>query len=160
MRKDEARLLKNLLTQPSVLSLGVLVEGEPYVGLLPFMVSDDYRELLVHASGLALHTRGLSPGASFSALIHAGEHPGADPLQLPRVTLQGRVRVPEKGTEEYRQASELYQSKFPQSAQTFFLGDFHLYLLQIVRGRLVAGFGRTVNINEEHLAGLRDLQDR
>ena len=142
------------MTVPSVLSLGVLVDGEPYVGLLPFAATPDFGGLFIHASGLALHTRGLLPGAPFSALIHEPEQSGVDPLQLPRVTFQGKVQLLEQGSLEYGQASQIYQSRFPESARTFLLGDFHLYRLQISRGRLVAGFARTININTDHLAGL------
>ncbi len=156
MQEQEATLLKDLLTQTNVLSLGILVDGAPYVGLLPFVLAADYHSLIIHASGLAIHSRGLQPAAPFSALIHAAERPGSDPLQLPRVTFQGTVVLFEKETDAYRDASELYISRFPQSRQTFLLDDFNLYGLQIRSGRLVAGFARTVNLGVHHLEKLKE----
>lgn len=156
MQNEEQQLLKELLTNINVLSLGVLIDQSPYVGLLPFAGSADFCELFIHASRLALHTRGLSDGAPYSALIHAPEQPGSsDPLQLPRLTVLGTVRVLQRDSEGWISARELYIRKFPQSEQTFLLGDFNLYALDIVRGRLVAGFARTVNINKDHLRSLR-----
>ena len=38
MKVEDREVLRHLLTEVRVLSLGVLVEGEPYVGLLPFVV--------------------------------------------------------------------------------------------------------------------------
>jgi len=90
---DDAALttLRRLLTGQRVLSLAVLVEGQPAIGMLPFAVSGDRRGLVVHASGLARHTKGLVDGGPFDALVHASDQPGAEPLQLPRVTLRGTV---------------------------------------------------------------------
>ncbi len=50
MKSEDRDLLNDLLTEARVLSLGVLVEGAPYVGLLPFAVSEDKGSALVHAS--------------------------------------------------------------------------------------------------------------
>ena len=62
MEQEELSLVKKLLTDCRVLSLGVLVDGKPHVGLLPFVSAADYRSALVHASQLARHSRGLQPG--------------------------------------------------------------------------------------------------
>jgi putative heme iron utilization protein len=136
------------------MALGVLVDGAPYVGLLPFAHGDDRRTLLVHASGLARHTRGLGEGAPFSVLLHAPDAPGADPLQIGRVTLQGTVHPLQRGTPEYDAARALYQARFPESAQTFELGDFNLYALRVREGRLVGGFARARNISPGDIASL------
>ncbi len=65
MNQEDTTLLRDLLLGQRVLSLGVLVDGAPYVGLLPFALAKDRRALLVHASSLARHTRGLVEGAPF-----------------------------------------------------------------------------------------------
>lgn len=43
MSSEDAALLRDLLERRRLLALGVLVEGEPYVGLLPFAVAADIR---------------------------------------------------------------------------------------------------------------------
>jgi putative heme iron utilization protein len=156
MTPEDRDLLKDLLAHQRVLSLAVLVDGEPYVGLLPFAILPDFSAALVHASRLARHTAGLRTGAPFSLLVHLPDHAGTDPLQLPRVTLQGKVNLLAKDGQEYAAARSLYLAKFPDSAQTFALGDFNLYTLAFDSGRFVAGFGRIYNLSADTLRQLKD----
>ncbi len=156
MTPEDRAQLRDLLTQQRVLSLAVLVDGAPYVGLLPFVMLPGYSAALVHASALAKHTAGLKEGAPFSLLIHQPDHPDTDPQQLPRVTLQGTVRLFGKKTAEYMGGRVLYIAKFPDSQQTFELGDFNLYALAVESGRYVAGFGRIYNVTSEILWNLDD----
>ncbi len=151
MSSEDAALLRNLLERRRLLALGVLVEGEPCLGVLPFAVAAGYSALVVHASRLARHTRGLGEGAPFSALVHAPDGPGADPLQIPRVTFRGQVRPLGEGTPEHEEARRRYLARFPDSAGTFDLGDFGLYALRIREGRLVGGFARARNVSPEDL---------
>jgi hypothetical protein len=132
----------------------VLVDNQPYVGMLPFAMLPDFSAALVHASALAKHTAGLKDDAPFSLLIHLPDCYNADPQQLPRVTLQGRVRLYAKESADYMTARAVYLDKFPQSEQTFTLGDFNLYALLLVSGRFVAGFGQIYNLTSETLRQL------
>jgi hypothetical protein len=157
MDRDEQLLLHELLTRERVLSLGVLVEGKPYVGLLPFAVTPDFRAVLIHASQLARHSRGLLPGAPFSAMVHRSdrpEDPALDPLQIPRLTVHGKVVRLERDSADHDLAARAYVEKFPDSARTFALGDFNLYQLELAHGRLVAGFARARNVSADEIAGL------
>ena len=154
MDERDRDLLNELLAHQRVLALAVLVEGKPYAGLLPFVVLPDFSAVLVHASGLARHSKGLLPGAPFGAVIHFPDRLDADPLQLPRVSLEGTVTVLERGTAEYQAGRELYVARFPHSAQTFALGDFRLYRLALANGRLIGGFGRARSVSARILADL------
>jgi len=154
MTPEDRAQLRDLLADQRVLSLAVLVDGAPYVGLLPFAMLPGFSAALVHASALAKHTAGLKEGAPFSLLIHQPDHADADPQQLPRVTLQGHVRLVGKESAEYMTGRSLYIAKFPDSQQTFDLGDFNLYALVIESGRFVAGFGRIYNVTSEMLRNL------
>ena len=51
MKAEDRLVLRRLLTEVRVLSLGVLVDGTPYVGLVPFAVGTNRGSALVHASG-------------------------------------------------------------------------------------------------------------
>jgi hypothetical protein len=153
MDDRDRNLLKELLAQ-RVLALGVLVEGKPYAGLLPFAARPDFGALLIHASDLARHSRGLTPGAPFSVVIHLPDRFDADPLQLPRVTLEGTVSVLERGMPEYESGRELYLGRFPAGARTFQLGDFHLYELGLEGGRLIGGFAQAHTVTAQMLAEL------
>lgn len=145
-------VLKELLTGQRVMALGVLVDGAPYVGMLPFALHPGYTALLVQASDLARHSRGLADGARFSALIQEPDQPGLNPAELQRITLEGTVRRLERGSVEYATARDVYEKKFPESKRLFQMGDFNLYQLEIERGRLVAGFGDVHNVTRDELA--------
>ncbi len=147
MNAEARHLLRQLLTDRRVATLAVLLDGEPYTGLLPFVVAEDFRAAFIHASGLARHSAGLQPGAPYSLLIHAPDAPDADPLQIPRLSLQGHVERLERGTPAYDQAAARYQARFPGSAMTFRFADFHLYRLPFERGRFVAGFARAYDLS-------------
>lgn len=154
MKPEEDALLRSLLVDRQMLSLGVLVENQPYVGMVPFAVREDFSALVIHASRLARHSKGLVEGASYGALIHVLEVPGMDVRQLARVSVQGTVNAPQPGTKEHDFCKQLYIRKFPQSEMTFSLGDFQIYELALKSGRLVLGFARTINLNADHFREL------
>lgn len=147
MRQEERDILTGLLRDRRILALGVVVDGEPYVGLLPFVADPDLRSLLIHASGLARHSRGLTSGARCSLMIHAGESAIADPLQVPRATINASVEVLDRSDPAYPAAREHFINRFPTAEPTFSLGDFTLYRLRFGSGRLVGGFARAVNLS-------------
>ncbi len=152
MRSEELRLLRDLLTGQRMLSLGVLIDGKPYVGLLPFVTRPDFQALVIHASNLARHTRGLASGGHFGVMIHATDRADADPLQLPRLSLQGSVRRIPRDEADWLASRDVYLEKYPSSRSVFQLGDFHLYELAIESGRLIAGFGSIHTLNRRTLA--------
>lgn len=150
MTPEERQFLRTLLSA-RVLGLGVLVENEPYVSLAPFAPRPDLSGLLIHASRLARHTAGLAPGAPFSALLSVADHPDANPLALPRLTLEGHVEALDKDTDAYEEAAEIYRARLPSSEVTFQLADFRLYELVPEDGQLIAGFGRVIPVGPEEL---------
>jgi len=149
MEAEESSLVKKLLTESRVLSLGVLVDGRPHVGLLPFVVEAGYGSALIHASQLARHSRGLQPGSPFSILIHAREEEEHDALQVPRITISGTVQLAAQADADFEAARQAYIDRFPSSEQTFLLGDFNLYRLHFEWGRLVSGFARAITLSPD-----------
>jgi len=154
MDDTQSEMLHRILTTCRVLSLAVEVDGVPCAGLLPFAIRPDFAAVLIHASGLARHAQGLGEGTAFGLVIHLPDRPDVDPLQLPRVTLQGRTHLLDRGTADYSLGRETYLSKFPQAEPIFGLGDFNLYELVPERGRLITGFGGALNIGPKALAAL------
>lgn len=146
--------LRALLQGSHLLGLGVLVEGRPYVGQVPFAVWPGRGALLIHVSVLARHSRGLGDGAPWSGLIGAAAAPERDPFQIPRVTLEGTVRRIDRAADAYAEARAAYLERLPSGHRHFALGDFSLIELEVAKGRLVAGFGSTFNLTTAHL---RDL---
>ena len=157
MKPEEQQLLVSLLKEQQTLSLSLLVDNEPYIGLLPYTLSKEFDTFFVHASGLAQHSKGLGEGKSFSALIHSPVMSNVDPLRVPRIVLKGKSMVVEKGTRDYENERVRYIERFPQSAVTFQLGDFNLYRLDIEHARFVVDFGRTLSLTVDHLRKLKAL---
>ena len=156
MLKSTRRDVRALLDRQRVLALAVLVDATPYAALLPFTPLEDWSGVIVHASRLARHSRGLAADALVGVLVHEGDAPDRDPLQLPRVTFDSRVVPLERGTESWRVARDRYLARFPGSAVTFELGDFTLYRLTFEAGLYVAGFGRAIALPSEHIRRLRE----
>lgn len=151
MTPEDESQLRELITHTRVMSLGVLVEAAPYVSLVPIALTWESDRLLIHASSMARHSRGLEEGAMYSGLLHQIDSPSADPLQLARLTIQGFAHRFDRDNPEYPGARDAYLARFPTSAPTFGLADFHLYGLSIARARFIAGFARAYNLTPERL---------
>ncbi len=152
MQPEDLALTRNLLDHQRLLTLAVVVDGAPCAGLLPFVTTAGRRAVVVHTSKLARHSRGLTPGAPFSAVIHLPDGPALDPLQVPRLLLEGVVAAVARATAEHDDLRQRYLAKLPSSAPTFALGDFDLHLLRLGSARLVVGFARAVRVDLEELA--------
>jgi hypothetical protein len=153
---DDSRRLGGLFLGQRLVSLGVVVGGEPVVGLLPYAVADDRSALIVQASALARHSRGLVAGAPWSGIIHEPDSAQTDPLQVPRLQLEGVVDPLAAGRPELEPATRAFLRRFPDAATTLELPDFTLHRLEIRGGRMVLGFGRALNLSTSHL---RDLPE-
>jgi hypothetical protein len=154
MGPEDRALLRSLLVDERLLAVGLVAGAEPVVGLLPFAVADDFSAVYVQASQLARHTRGLIPGARFSAVIHRPDGPDTDPLRVPRVILEGVVDPLSPDRPEREPATRTFVQRFPSAAMTLALADFSLYRLEIEGGRVVAGFGSALSLSP---AEFRDL---
>ncbi len=157
MDRSELRLLRQLLTSERVLSLGVLVEGEPLVGVLPFLATPDLGALVIHASRLARHTKGLRPGVRYGGAIHVPDSKESDPLRLLRVTFEGTVDLlPDAEREATR---ERWLARFESAALTLPLSDFAFFRLSLDSGRFVAGFGRALSLDRDSFRAAARLGD-
>jgi putative heme iron utilization protein len=154
MTPEEAARLRGLLLGQRLIALGVVVEGEPVVDLLPYAVADDRRALYVQASALARHSRGLVAGARWSGIVHEPDAETLDPLRVPRLQLDGIVEPLPGRHAEFAAAARAFLSRFPQAAATLQLGDFGLYRLELHGGRMVLGFGQAINLSRGHFEAL------
>src|SRR5262245_16583352 len=154
MTPEEAARLAELLLGQRLLALGVVVDGAPVVGLLPYAVADDGRALYVQASALARHTRGLVGGAAWSGIVHEPDRAETDPLRVPRLQLEGVVDPLSATHPDRPLALRAFLRRFPQAAATLELPDFQLYRLELHGGRMVLGFGQARNLSRDHFAAL------
>lgn len=154
MTPEDAARLAELLLKQRIVALGVVVEGQPIVGLLPYAVADDRRALIVQASALARHSRGLVAGAPWSGIVHEPDDGQVDPLRVPRLQLEGVVEPLGGPHPEFQGAAKAFLRSFPQAAATLQLADFGLYRLELHGGRMVLGFGRAINLSRAHFEAI------
>ena len=160
MHKSTICDLRSLLDEQRVLSLALTLppDGLPYAGLLPFVSSPDRQGVLVRASKLARHSRGMIGGARVCVLIHERDDETKDPLQLKRVTFECTVQPLERDTAEWLAARALYLERFPSAEITLGLADFQIYRLAFASGMYVAGFGRAIALPPEDIARLGEAR--
>ena len=151
MGPDDLRALSELLRRQRLLSLAVVVDGLPVVGLLPFVAAPTFAALVVHASRLASHTAGLGDDRPWSGAVAEPDAVERDPLQTRRVLLHGRSRAIDD-PQVLAKIRSVWRDRYPSAAMTLDLSDFTFFSLDIEGGRLVAGFARALNLSAEHLA--------
>ena len=150
MESTDLKLLRDLLTGEKLVTLAVVIDGAPVAGVLPFLAEPGLATLLVHTSKLARHSRGLTPGAPFSAAIHLPLAPGLDALQSQRVVLEGHVETVLLG--EQAAITAAWVQAFPSAAMTVGLGDFTFHRLRLEGGRLISGFARAFGLAPQSFA--------
>jgi len=158
MDRQVLEAIRDLVASNRVLSLAVVIDGEPEASLLPYAVRPDYGALYVQASALARHSKGLQPGARVGVLIHENDTAEADPLQIRRMTLQATVAVLDRESAAFSAARDLFVARFPGAEMTLSLGDFNLYELTIGRGRYVAGFAQAFNVGPDSFRDIAALK--
>jgi putative heme iron utilization protein len=154
MTPEDASRLGALLLGQRLIALGVLVEGAPVVGLLPYAVAADRKALYVQASALARHSKGLHAGARWSGIVHEPDTGEVDPLRVPRLQLEGSVEPLPGQHADFASAARTFVKRFPEAAATLQLGDFGLFRLELHGGRMVLGFGQAINLSRGHFEAI------
>jgi putative heme iron utilization protein len=109
--------------------------GAPYASLVLLAADLDASPLLL-LSDLARHSRNIAFDPRVSLLLDASEE-YADRLDGPRLSLLGQAEAVSD-----RQLLARFTARHPTSAAYAGFADFRLYRIAVVRGHLVAGFGR------------------
>ena len=151
---DEAmmRKLRQLFQAQVIGSLGTQDAGQPYVSMVPFAVIADEPAFVIHVSALAAHTRHMLADPQVSLLVVMPPLPGVSPQATARVTIQGEATRAAESTPEHEQAKEAYLERFPESAQTFELTDFALFVIHPTTIRFIGGFAEAKTISPEGLS--------
>jgi len=149
---DLPQRLRELIESQVVASLGTLHDGEPFVSMVPYALLPDGAGFVIHVSALAAHTKDMLANPAVSLMIMAGPQADVPPQAVARVTIQGdAIRIP--GDAPIHEAAKaIYLERFPQSAQTFALGDFALFAIRPRQARYVGGFAQAKTITAEGLA--------
>jgi putative heme iron utilization protein len=147
-----AKALRELIEAQAVASLGTLHDGEPFVSMVPFALLPDGAGFVIHVSSLAAHTKDMVASPAVSLMIMAGPRDDVPPQAVARVTIQGdAIRIPDDAP-IHEAAKAIYLERFPQSEQTFALGDFALFAIRPRQARYVGGFAQAKTITAEGLA--------
>lgn len=135
---DSGVVCRCLMRRQTHAALATSRDGHPYVSLVALAFDYDASPLLL-LSDLAQHSRNIAADARVSLLFDGGvpEHPPADPLAEPRLSLLGEAVRCDDGSLLAR-----FTARHPSAAAYAGFGDFHLYRVALGRGHLVAGFGR------------------
>ncbi len=92
----------------------------------------------------------MKPGARWSGTIHEPDSPATDPLQVPRLALEGSVTPLAEDSPEFEAGARAFLARFPAAAMTLALPDFTLYRLGLAGGRMILGFGRALDLSASH----------
>lgn len=146
------RELRALLHSRRVAALGTISdEGKPFVSMVPFAMVPALGCIVIHISGLAVHTRYLHARPAASLLVAQGEVPGEPVHALPRATLEGRARTPAPDSEDWSACRAAYLQRFPEAQPMTELADFMFVAIELKGARQVAGFGSARSIDEHEL---------
>jgi putative heme iron utilization protein len=135
---DNGVASRRLMRRQAHAALATSRDGHPYVSLVALAFDYDANPLLL-LSDLAQHSRNIAADPRVSLLFDGGasQHPRADPLAEPRLTLLGdAVRCDDANL------LARFTARHPSATAYAGFGDFHLYRVTIGRSHLVAGFGR------------------
>jgi putative heme iron utilization protein len=118
--------------------------GDPFASLVTVATLPDGTPVLL-LSDLALHTRNAKADPRASLLLASAGGEG-DPLAGARVSVGGRLRRLEKGTDEDAAARRRFLMRHPDAAGYAGFADFSVFVMEVSGAHLVAGFGRIVEI--------------
>ncbi len=133
---------QKLMRKHRIGSLATLTEqGQPLLAVTPFAINTTDGTLVIHVSELGAHTRNLLQRPQAAFMVCARE-PVAGPVHsLPRASFQVHATVLARGSAPWNQARACYLTRFPDVEFMMDFTDFHLFRLEIVRVRQIAGFG-------------------
>ncbi len=116
--------------------------GMPMASMVGYVCGENAAVIYLHLSRLAAHTGNLLANGKAALVIGEDDDGSGDPQELERVTLQGRVTVVARDSDEHRRARDRYLERLPASEQLFEFPDFILFRLDIESARFVGGFAQ------------------
>ena len=131
-------------------------DGLPSASYAPMVWLDGDGYLFL--SDLASHTRNLRRCPSLGLLLIEGKDSSANPFARQRITLQGEARIVDRADRSFAPVLAEFHRRFGQVMSVLeSLPDFHLFRLQLQRGRYIRGFGQAYELSGEGLAQLAHI---
>lgn len=154
---EEKHHLMHLIRSQRWAALATLSEEGPLASMVAYVPEPDFGGFLLHLSRLAAHTRNLLHDARASLVITQADSGAGDPQTLARASIQGRVMVLSRDSEEFSTARAAYVYRLPESEPLFGFGDFMLFRLQPAEVRYVGGFARAYTLSGGELQKMAPL---
>jgi putative heme iron utilization protein len=151
------KTLAHLIRTQRIAALGTLHDGAPFVSMILYTASPDFRSFNTLISRLAQHTRDILKDPRVSLMIIETDDDSQDPQQLARVSISGQAAAIPYGAPEYESVKTLYIEKFPQAAFNLSLKDFTFYRIAPQSVRYVAGFAQAYDLRAEDLRRVADV---
>lgn len=152
MDAELAQRLRAIFEQQEVGSLGTLHDGAPFVSMVPFALLPGGMGFVIHVTALAAHTKDMLADSRVSLMVMADRRADVPAQALARVTVQGDAMPIPGDAPIHALAKATYLARFPQSAQTFELGDFALFAIRPRSLRYVGGFAQAKTITADGFA--------
>ncbi len=144
--------LRELLRLRRFGALGTLdASGHVFVSMVTYAIDTATRRLVLHVSGLAVHTAHMEAQPRVSLLVTGADAVDEPVHDLPRVTLQALASTPAPASEAWASARAAYLARFPGVADMTALPDFRFVTLEVIGARQVAGFGSARSVSADEL---------
>ncbi len=143
---DTRQEAENLRSEcASVLLSTVNGDGFPEISYAPYI--EDEGRFYIFISGLAAHTKNLLDHGMVSVMFIEDESLADHPFSRKRLTYRCSAMVISRDTDRFDNLLDRFESRFGNLIQTLrSLTDFRLFELTPDKGRYVAGFGKTFEI--------------
>ena len=123
----------------------------PSLSFVPWAWCSDFSCLVIHASGLASHTRAMQAHPAISLMMVASEVPGQGVHALERISIAGVASTPPRDSALWQALKSSYLARFPEAEAMTMLGDFRFLCITPSAGRHVAGFGSAREVSDQDL---------
>jgi heme iron utilization protein len=142
---DATTVAKKLLREARSGALATLMRGwgDPYCSLVNVATAADGSPLLF-ISRLAVHTKNILTDWRVSLMLD--ERREGDPLEGARIMLMGTATATENSAARRR-----YLARHPEAKMFASFADFGMFEVTLKRAHLVAGFGRIVDLEPQHI---------
>ncbi len=146
---EEKHHLLHLILSQRWAALATLTEEGPLASMVAYVPESDFGGFLLHLSRLAAHTRNLLQDARASLVITQPDSGEGDQQTLVRASIQGRVSVLSRDSEEFSAARAAYIHRLPEAELLFGFSDFVLFRLHPIDIRYIGGFARAYALSGE-----------
>jgi len=149
MDENARNTLRLIMQSTSVGALGTIGDDGPLVSMVPVALGE--KRILIHVSGLALHSEQMRRNPRVSLMMMEPQVVGSNALATPRISFAAEAQPIEKGTATYDEAKRIYLRRHPGAEMLFGFGDFALFELVITGARFVAGFGAAFDVTADEV---------